>query len=138
MDQIILTEESFLQFVDKDFDGDGESNEKSQVNNSTETVVGGDSFGSTASTSKGYPTNTKIGNNHCQGSDPKRDNDAQIKVANAGDSKLEAMKKVATKNKTKGTKLKLPKKVKKQKRIQPTNLQDKRREQGNYVLISQR
>ena len=52
MDQIILTEESFLQFIDKEFDEDSESNEKSLVNNSTETVVGEDSIGSTASTSK--------------------------------------------------------------------------------------
>ena len=92
MNQIILTKESFLQFIDKDFDQDIESNEESFINNRIETAVGEDTSDNTASTSKKDPTYTKIDNNRVQGSTPKGDNDALLTVISARNLKLAAMK----------------------------------------------
>jgi len=115
MDKIILTDQSFLQFVEVDYDENVESSAESLVNIGTEVVVGKDTIGSNASTSREGPTNTEIDNNRVEGSTRKRYDDASIKVVSARDSKLGAVKKVATTKNTKNTKLKLPKKGKKQK-----------------------
>ena len=107
MDQIILTKESFLQFVDKNYNEDGGANQESMMENDTNIVVEEDTIGSTSI--KKDDINTQIGNNRIQESVLKRDNDAPTAAIGARNSKLEAIKKVVMRNKKKKTKLKLPK-----------------------------
>ena len=103
MDDIILTEESFLQFIDKDFDNDVESNQVSLVDDDKNPESGKDTIGSKPSTDKPEISNNKKDKIRFHGSVTEEKNDvlSLVPVVNARDSKLAAMKKVVRKEQDK-------------------------------------
>ena len=109
IDQVVITEDSFLGFIDKNFEDDGSSEPESLVDNQLRTRLEEGSPEIT-NTNKGE-TSTKDNSSQVVASNPKKDNPS-IGVGSIKDSKLVAMKKQIVKtNKKKNNKLKLPKKV---------------------------
>ena len=111
IDEVVITEESFLEFINKDFEDDGNSKPESLVDNELDRGLE-EGSPKIMNTKKGE-TGTEDNNSQVWESNPKRDN-ASIGVGSIEDSKLEAMKKQIVKsNNKKNNKFKLPKKVRK-------------------------
>ena len=98
IDKIVITEESFLGFIDKDFENDGDSKPESLVDN--ELDIGLEEGTPEIKNTKKGGTGTEDNNCQVLESNPRRDN-SSIGVSSIKDSKLEAMKKqiVKTNNK---------------------------------------
>ena len=127
IDDLVVTRESFLQFIDKDYDDDDESQPES-LTQSASTLKG---FEDDAALGKNNEEiSTELNNSQVQESPPK--DRTSIRAIAHKDSKLEAMKRVVKTNNQKRNKLKLSKKDgKKQnentKRKKPTTTESSRR-----------
>ena len=127
IDDLVVTRESFLQFIDKDYDNDDESQPES-LTQSASTLKGFEDDAALGENKE--EISTELNNSQVQESPPK--DRTSIHAIAHKDSKLEAMKRVVKTNNQKRNKLKLSKKDgKKQnentKRKKPTTTESSRR-----------